>query len=146
METLRPLVSDSSAPQHVPDFAYIAPERINETGLTGRADTYSLACVAFECLAGTPPYSATSIESLVLSHLSKPVPHLFALAPHLGFEVGEVIKQGLAKNPEDRYATAGEFAHALRQAIVPPDASHWDTVVMPYPSSATSNPELRQDS
>jgi len=148
LETLRPLVTDDSAPQNALDFAYTAPERFTENGLTGHADTYSLACVAYECLAGVPPYSATSIESLVLGHLSEPVPYLFALAPHLGFAVGEVIKRGLAKNPEDRYSTTGEFAHALSQAIAPPGASHWDTVVMPYPSSATSrpNPELRQDS
>jgi len=54
----------------------------------------------------------------------------------------------LPMNAWPAYSTTGEFAHALSQAIAPPGASHWDTVVMPYPSSATSrpNPELRQDS
>ena len=98
-------------------WTYMAPERFSgdETQVTARADTYSLACVLFEALTGSPPFTGDR-ATLVASHLTQPPPRAsvrFGLPPVLD----DVISRGMAKKPEERYVTSGEFAQAAEQAI-----------------------------
>ncbi|ORB02370.1 hypothetical protein BST27_16295 [Mycobacterium intermedium] len=98
-------------------WAYMAPERFrgDAAQVTARADTYALACVLFEAISGAPPFSGDT-ASLVGAHLSEPVPRVSArlgLPPALD----DVIARGMAKRPEDRYATSGDFARAAEQAL-----------------------------
>lgn len=99
-------------------WAYMSPERFSGTGdnVTASADTYALACVLFEAITGTQPFTGDR-ASLIGAHLSAPVPRVSAkvgLAPALD----EVIARGMAKNPDDRYPTSGEFARAASAAAV----------------------------
>lgn len=91
-------------------FAYMAPERFgpNEVGAAG--DVYALACVLYETLSGIQPFaSATTIEQLITAHLTQP-------APTLGSPIDPVIACGMAKEPAERYATAGALIAAARAA------------------------------
>jgi serine/threonine kinase PknH len=98
-------------------WTYMAPERFqgDETQVTARADTYALACVLFEALTGAPPFSGDT-ASLIGAHLTEPVPRA---SSRLGLPAAldDVISRGMAKRPEDRYATTGEFARAAEAAL-----------------------------
>jgi serine/threonine kinase PknH len=98
-------------------WTYMAPERFqgDESHVTARADTYALACVLFEALTGAPPFSGDT-ASLIGAHLTEPVPRA---SSRLGLPAAldDVISRGMAKRPEDRYATTGEFARAAEAAL-----------------------------
>ena len=110
-------------------FAYMAPERFGNEEVTYRADIYSLACVLHECLTGSRPYRADSVSALVSAHLMSPVPRPSQLRPGIPSAFDEVISRGMAKNPNDRYATAGDLALAAQNALTSVDQDHADSIV-----------------
>lgn len=97
-------------------FAYMAPERLAHDEYDARADVYALACVFYECLAGAKPFPGNSAERQIAAHLSVPPPRPSAVA---GVPVAfdEVIARGMAKNPAERYPSAGALADAARTAL-----------------------------
>lgn len=99
-------------------LAYMAPERLTLDQTDARSDVYSLACVLYECLAGTKPYLGDSVERQIAAHLTDrpPLPSAAGLPP--AFDA--VIAQGMAKKPDERYSSAGELAAAAQQALLPP--------------------------
>jgi serine/threonine-protein kinase len=129
--------------------AYCAPEQIEGKALDGRADVYALGCVVFHCLAGRPPYEKDTEAAVILAHLTEPPPALSMLRPGFPSRLDSVIATAMAKQPEDRYPTAGSFAAACRAALDPvadtvlratepeaspgplPDAAPATTVVVP---------------
>jgi YVTN family beta-propeller protein len=84
-------------------FEYMAPEQFDGV-IDKRADIYALACVLFELVTGQKPFQGTG-----------PVPS--QIRPELGTVLDEVIDRATAKNPEDRYESAGELVVAARQAL-----------------------------
>ena len=97
--------------------AYMSPEQaMGERHLDGRSDQYSLACVAYEMLAGQPPFSAPTMQALIARHVAEQVPLITTVRQAVPEEVQDVILQGLEKVPADRFATIGEFAEALADA------------------------------
>jgi serine/threonine protein kinase, bacterial len=99
-------------------YKYMAPERFRDHEATYRSDIYSLACVLGECLTGAPPFRADSIERLVSAHLMEPAPRPSQLRPgKVPAALDQVIAQGMAKNPEARYRSAGELASAALHAL-----------------------------
>jgi ABC-type oligopeptide transport system substrate-binding subunit/class 3 adenylate cyclase/tRNA A-37 threonylcarbamoyl transferase component Bud32/outer membrane protein assembly factor BamB len=96
---------------------YIAPEQVEGRPVDGRADVYSLGCVLFECLAGTPPFERENELAVIHAHLSVPPPRASERRPELPEQLDEVIAGALVKRPEGRYPTAGEFAAAARAAV-----------------------------
>jgi serine/threonine protein kinase len=102
-------------------FAYIAPERLDGRGdEDARVDIYSLACVLYECLAGAPPFGGDTMARLVAAHLNTPPPRPSIARSDVPAQVDEVIATGMAKNPDERYATTVELADAARDAITAP--------------------------
>lgn len=92
--------------------SYISPEQAGgERELDGRSDVYSLACVVYEMLTGTPPFSADTVLGLIVKHLTQDPP------PFQGQEIPEfvsvAVSRALAKEPGQRFASAVEFASAL---------------------------------
>ncbi|BBZ49202.1 serine/threonine-protein kinase PknD [Mycobacterium heidelbergense] len=99
-------------------YRYMAPERFTSDEVTYRADIYSLACVFGECLTGSPPYQSDSVERLIAAHLLEPAPRPSQLLPgRVPVALDHVIARGMAKNPEERYRTAGEMADAAHEAL-----------------------------
>ena len=108
---------------------YCAPEQIQGGQVDARTDEYALACAAFELLSGEPPFPRDKGMAVLYAQLSEAPPLLSARRPGLPPAVDEVLQRALAKAPDDRYASCGEFADALRLALglqrydVDPDAS-----------------------
>jgi serine/threonine protein kinase/streptogramin lyase len=96
---------------------YAAPEQIEGTTVDGRADVYSLGCVAYECLTGEPPYPRDSEVAVLYAHLNDPVPRPTAKRPELPAAVDAVVAKAMAKRPEERYGSAEELAKALPVAL-----------------------------
>ena len=100
---------------------YMAPERFGEAEeVTYRADIYALACVLYECLAGSPPYRGDQL-SVMGSHLNQPVPRPSVARPGIPPAFDQVIARGMAKNPADRYPTCGDLSAAAYEALATPD-------------------------
>jgi serine/threonine-protein kinase len=114
-----------------PDF--LPPEAASGALPDRRGDVYALATVAFELLTGRLPFLGVNPFQLLSLKLNKPAPTLTAASGRAFPEALEhVIARGLAQRPEDRYATAGEFIHALATAAAQahgeiPDLSTADT-------------------
>ncbi len=98
--------------------AYMAPEQGRGIkDIDGRADIYALGVLAFEMLTGRHPYSAETPMMVMFKHVSDPVPSLLEVTSQYPAAVDLVLQKALAKNREDRYQTAGEFAKALANAL-----------------------------
>ena len=96
--------------------AYAAPEQLRGEPAIVPSDVYALACVAYECLSGRPPFSGGSQVEIAGGHLHHVAPLLTVLIPGLSSPVAEAVATGLAKSPMDRPASAGAFARRLCQA------------------------------
>ncbi len=101
-------------------FAYIAPERLNGQTEDARVDIYSLACVLYEALTGQPPFAGDNMGRLVAAHLTAPPPRPSIARPDVPEPLDQVIGTGMAKDPDQRYATTVELANAARDAIATP--------------------------
>ena len=109
-------VSITSTGQFLGTLDYMAPEQIESGPVDGRADQYSLACTAYEMLAGEPPFRREQGLAVMWAQLSTPAPALTARRPDLPPAVDDVMARALAKSPDDRYRTCGDFAESLRAA------------------------------
>ncbi|WP_059016469.1 bifunctional serine/threonine-protein kinase/transporter substrate-binding domain-containing protein [Mycobacterium sp. M26] len=100
-------------------LAYMAPERFDGGQADPRSDIYALACVLYECLTGSRPYPADSMEQQIAGHIRKPAPKPSDKDPRLA-AFDEVVAKGMAKKPDQRYRSAGELAAAARRALTTP--------------------------
>ena len=103
--------------QFVGTLDYISPEQIRGEQATGRSDVYALAAVLYECLTGVVPYPRDSDVAVLYAHMSDPPPKVSEQRPDLPDGLDEVIGSGMAKDPAQRYATAGELLDAADEAF-----------------------------
>ena len=96
---------------------YSAPEQIRGGQVDARTDEYALAGAAFTLLSGEPPFPRDQGVAMLYAHLSAAPPLLTSRRAGLPVAVDDVLRRALAKEPEDRYASCGEFADALREAL-----------------------------
>jgi serine/threonine-protein kinase len=87
---------------------YISPEQASGRPASGASDLYALGVVAYECLAGTPPFTGDSPVALALAHTRDDPPEL---PEHVPAEIDNLVFSLLQKDPEDRPSSAGEVAH-----------------------------------
>ncbi len=100
--------------------AYAAPEQFAGTTPDRRTDVYALGALLFELLTGRRAFDADLPAALVAASLYGPVPDLRALRPDLPAALAEVCRRAMAKEPADRFPTAGALAAAARSALVRP--------------------------
>jgi serine/threonine-protein kinase len=94
--------------------AYMSPEQAaGSEDLDGRSDLYSLACVVYEMLAGEPPFTGPTTESVVRQHLTAEPRSVTTLRMAVPERVSQSLTKALAKAPADRFTTAGQLAEAL---------------------------------
>ena len=106
--------------QFVGTLDYAAPEQFKGAFLDARTDVYSLGCVLFECLTGRPPFRRENDAAVMYAHLFEDRPSACAERPELDEEVDDVLATAMAKDPADRYPSAGELASAAAIAIEEP--------------------------
>jgi YVTN family beta-propeller protein len=97
---------------------YMAPERFTMSGIDRRTDVYSLTCLLHECLTTERPFSGRDLPSLMYAHLFDPPPRPSELVEGISPALDEVVRRGMAKEPADRFPTAGAFAAAARDAVL----------------------------
>jgi len=96
---------------------YSAPEQMAGKPVDGRADQYSLACVAFELLCGEVPFPREHVTAVIWAHMSEPPPALTSRGPAFPTGADGVLARALAKSPGDRFGSCRDFADALRGAF-----------------------------
>ncbi len=97
--------------------AYMAPEQAQGTGVDGRTDIYAVGIILFEMLTGRQPYEADTPMAVAFKHITDPVPQILLSNPNLPDDVDDVIQMAMAKDKEERFATAGELVDALRAVV-----------------------------
>jgi eukaryotic-like serine/threonine-protein kinase len=101
--------------------AYMSPEQASGSRATdGRSDVYSLGCVVYEMLAGEALFAWPDPRVVLRRHALEPVPPLRTIRPDVPVALQQVLERALAKPPDDRFATAPDFADALEQALQAP--------------------------
>jgi serine/threonine protein kinase len=95
---------------------YMSPEQIKGERVDERSDLYSLGVMLFEMLGGRAPYEADSAMTLMMMHVKDPVPDISKLRKDVPADIVRIVNKALAKDPNQRWQTAGELVKALRQA------------------------------
>ncbi len=97
---------------------YVAPEQIRGERVDARADVYALGCVLYELLTGNPPFAARDDKvAKMYAHLEEDPPSLRVMRPDLPGGLDLAIKRALAKDPSDRFPSAGDLARAVEAAV-----------------------------
>jgi eukaryotic-like serine/threonine-protein kinase len=104
-------------------LAYMSPEQVMSKPLDERSDIYSLGITVYEALTGRRPFQTTSEYALMDAHLKEMPVSPGSVVPSVPLGVSVVVMKSLAKLPEDRYQTAGEFQTAWRNAFFGGDDS-----------------------
>jgi serine/threonine protein kinase/Flp pilus assembly protein TadD len=106
--------------------AYMSPEQAGgEAELDGRSDLYSLGCMLYEMLAGSPPFTGPTPQAVLVRRLTEAPPALRSVRPDLPETLDRALAKAMARNPADRFATVTLFAQALPSlgASTPPGAT-----------------------
>jgi hypothetical protein len=102
---------------------YLAPEQALGHGATTASDRYGLGVVGYELLTGSRPFERGSETAEAAAHIHEPVPPASHRNPRLPHAVDRVFERALAKDPNERFPTAGAFVTALRDALGGRDAT-----------------------
>lgn len=97
--------------------AYMSPEQATGDALDHRSDVYGLGVIVYHMLSGQQPYNADTPMGVAIKHVTDPVPDIRLVAADLPEDLGGVMKTVLAKNRDQRYSSAVEFARALNQVV-----------------------------
>jgi serine/threonine protein kinase/Flp pilus assembly protein TadD len=106
--------------------AYMSPEQATgEREPDGRSDIYSLGCLLYEMLAGSAPFIGSNAQALIMKRFTEPVPSVRAARPTVSADLDQVVTRALAKDPDERFATASQVVVALGSPRVatPPEAT-----------------------
>jgi serine/threonine-protein kinase len=114
--------------QFVGTFDYISPEQIKGDRATKQSDVYALAAVLYECLTGVVPFPKDSEAAVLYAQMTDPPPKVTEQRPELPLPLDQVIAKGMAKDPAERYESAGQllldtnrtFTRRMRAAFTPP--------------------------
>jgi serine/threonine-protein kinase len=119
--------------------SYISPEQATGSTIDGRADIYAASVVLYEMLIGRPPFVADEKLKLLAMHATRPVPTFAEVAPDLELAPGleELVRRGMAKEPDDRYPNCAAYMVAIDDYLA---------TLAPEPTSALpvhgSSPDL----
>jgi serine/threonine protein kinase len=116
---------------------YMSPEQASGTGIDHRSDVYALGVVLYEMLVGERPFTSDAPLGVLLKHLQEPAPSILEARPDLPIEVDRVMQQALAKEPDERFSSAGELARAFRAAFSAADPRSEPTPAREGPEAPT---------
>jgi serine/threonine protein kinase len=95
---------------------YMSPEQIRGEDVSPATDIYSLGCVVFECLTGTPPFGGRPSMRVLFAHLQEEPPDLPSQRRDVSPATARAITRALEKEPDDRPASAGEYVSGIARA------------------------------
>src|SRR3954469_3512025 len=138
----RALTSDGT---FVGTLDYAAPEQFRGDSVDARTDVYALGCVLYQALSGRVPYPRETDAAKMYAHMESPPPSVTVLVEEVPESLSWVVQRAMAKEPADRFQSAGEMAAALRDArsrpseltVVSPDSPDAVTTI-PLPPALTS--------
>ena len=108
---------------------YMSPEQaLGRDTVDARADLYAFGAMLFQLLTGAPPYEGKTSQEIVGRHLSEPVPDPSVRNPRVPAWLSAVVRRCMAKDPADRYPSAGHLMEALRAGLAS----------MPAPAAASA--------
>jgi len=96
---------------------YMSPEQAQGKPAGNTSDVYALGIILYEMLAGELPFTADTPIAVLLKHMQATPPSIIMKIPDLPTGLDVILMTALAKNPEDRYATAGQLATAVQQVV-----------------------------
>jgi serine/threonine protein kinase len=152
LESASPRLTQTDAIMGTP--AYISPEQAQARTVDQRSDIYSLGIILYEMVTGQVPFEAETPLAIILKHVSDPLPPPSLIKKDIAPAIEQAILKALAKDPDDRFATAAEFLAAWKRALseaeketlrpepeVPPEAT--SRAQMPAPSTVTASQPSR---
>jgi len=96
---------------------YMSPEQIEAKKLDGRSDQFALSVISYELLTGEKPFVADSLPTLIFKIVREEPMSPQHLNPTVGGAVGNVIRKGLSKSPDNRFPTCADFVAGLSEAL-----------------------------
>ena len=95
---------------------YLAPEQVNGGEIDARTDVYALGLVVYEMMCGSPPFAAETDMATAVARLTNDPPSMRVYRPEISPELDAVIVRALAREPDQRFASAADFRRALAGA------------------------------
>src|SRR3954447_7403778 len=149
-------VAGSTKPGHwVGTLDYVAPEQIRGERIDARADVYALGCLLFFALTGVVPFRRETDEARLWAHLSEPPPRPTHpgpqipppprptdLVPEIPAAFDAVVERALAKDPEDRYPSAGDLGRAALAAAANKRPSERERLVAKGAAAPVESPTV----
>ncbi|HBB95745.1 MAG TPA: hypothetical protein DC054_10175 [Blastocatellia bacterium] len=103
---------------------YMSPEQCSQSGpIDARSDIYSFGIIIYEMLAGRVPFTGESPTMIMMKQVQDPPPSILEIRPEVGTGLAQVISKALAKQPADRFQTAGELSEAVADAAKASESS-----------------------
>ena len=96
---------------------YMSPEQIQNNDIDGRCDVYALGVILFQILTGKPPFQGETPTMTAAAHVMEPIPRLSQIRSDLPVQWDAIIQKALAKDPEERYPTAGALARDIKELV-----------------------------
>jgi serine/threonine protein kinase len=135
LESASPRLTQTDAIMGTP--AYISPEQAQANPVDQRSDIYSLGIILYEMVTGSVPFVAETPLAVLFKHISDPLPPPSLVKSDVPASIEQVILKALAKDPKDRFATAGEFVTAWKRALEESEKLQPATEAMTVPLART---------
>ncbi len=97
--------------------AYMSPEQVKGDHVDGRSDIYALGVTLYRLLSGKLPFASDSTTALINMHVDLPIPDIRKVKANVPSVWQEVVAKAMAKDPNDRYSTASDFARDVTEVV-----------------------------